>query len=322
MYSQHLGHEHGWFSHNKGGCELIKSRGLSILETELGRDLFIRFRVTGIWRDLTLGASKAFHKANQALDAVYSSAETKWSFALADPGMARLSQTANQSYYDLLIEKIIPIPSVLQDIWTLSIQPISQPEKITRAKALIERSVAIAESLFSWYATTDCLQVYKKDISAVMSPSNTSTNTLPAPVTFPNLMVARALTHYWAAMIVVLRCITICHEKLSCFSSEAPTPTKAWLFAHLTVDMDPHTIARQFADAICSSVEYCIAADKGTAGSIFLLHPLSIAKDLYANEADVLAKPKQAFCIGVLKTLMARGLRFSHALIQLSSQDD
>jgi hypothetical protein len=221
----------------------------------------------------------------------------------------------------LLIEKIIPIPSVLQDIWSFSIQPTCQPERITRAKALIERSVAIAQSLFSWYAKKDCLQVYKKDISAVMSASNTSTNTLPAPVTFPNLMVAQALTHYWAAIIVVLRCITICHEKVSCFSSEAPIPIKAWLFAHLNVDMDPQAIARQFADAICSSVLYCIAADKGTAGSIILLHPLPIAKDLYKNEADVLAKQKQAFCIDALKTLMARGLRFSHALIQLSSQD-
>ena len=321
MYFQHLGHEHGWFSHNKGGCNLIKSRGSSILETELGRSLFIRFRVTGIWSDLTLGASKAFHRANQALDAVHSSAETKWSFALADPGMARLSQIATQSYYDLLIEKIIPIPSVLQDIWTLSTQPTSQPEMIRRAKSLIERSVAIAGSLFSWYATTDCLQVLKHDRSPAVPPSSNSTNTLPAPVTFPNLMVAQALTHYWAAVIVVLRCIILCHEKLCCLSTEALTPTKVWLFAHLRVDMDPQTIARQFADAICSSVGYCTAADKGTAGSILLLHPLSVAKDFYANEADAIAKSKQAFCIAVFRTLMDRGLRFSHTLVQLSGQD-
>lgn len=322
MYSQTLGHEHGWFSHNKGGWELIKERGPSILETELGRSLFVRFRVTGVWRDLTLGASKAFQRWSEMVHAMHYPPRTKCSFALADPEMSLLSQSASQSYYDLLVEKVASIPSLLQAVWSFSAHPMSQSRKESRAKALIERAVAIAESLSSWCDTTDCLQVYQADTSTVMLQCD-STNILPPPVAFPNLMVAQALVHYWAAMIVVLRCIMICHEKLS-FSSEAPRSTKAWLSSQLGVEMDPETIAEQFADAICSSVDYCSATDKGTVGAIILLHPLAIAKDFYANSAAAAApaKSKRDFCIFVLNKFKARGLLFSEALVQLSSQDD
>ncbi|KAI7978688.1 hypothetical protein EIK77_010594 [Talaromyces pinophilus] len=322
MYSQPSGHEHGWFSHNGGGCELIKRRGSSILETELGRSLFIRFHVTGIWRDLTLGASKAFQGWSDVVHAMHSSPGTKWSFALADPGMSRLSESVSQNYYDLLIEKVTSIPSLLQAVGSLSTQSMSQSRKAIRAKALIERAVAIVKSLFSWFATTDCLQVYQADTSTVMFPCD-NTNILPPPVAFPNLMIAQALVHYWAAMIVVLRCIIICHEKLS-FSSEAPRSTKAWLFSQLGVEMEPETIAEQFADAICSSVDYCSATDKGTVGAIILLHPLAISKDFYANSAaaDASAKSKRDFCILVLNKFKARGLLFAQALIQLSGHCD
>ncbi|KAH7137724.1 hypothetical protein EDB81DRAFT_858264 [Dactylonectria macrodidyma] len=107
--------DHGWVSHNKGGGELLKARGASVLQSRLGMGLFLHFRVTGLWTQLVFDASILLQSqpGNQACKSV--------PFPFADRGLRSISQIASEnSLYDMLIERLVDIPGLLHDVNALS----------------------------------------------------------------------------------------------------------------------------------------------------------------------------------------------------------
>jgi hypothetical protein len=115
IYFPPIGHIHGWTSHNRGGCELLGTRGLSALYSDLGKDLFLRFRVTRVWSELTFEASPTLGCARS-----YAPTGSRKPFCFADPALRTISRLANESYHDFLMEAMLDIPELLKHMGSLS----------------------------------------------------------------------------------------------------------------------------------------------------------------------------------------------------------
>jgi hypothetical protein len=316
----------GWVSHNKGGGELLRLRGSSIMNSDIGRGLFLRFRVTGVWTQLVFHASHVL-KCVQ----LYTAIGTKKSFCFADPVLRSISREANENYYDFLVEEMVDIPGLLEDIGSLFRHGVATERK-RHAQDLLARTLTVKNNLNDWLSSFRLTHPYpyKWSLSDSHDPLHLSGNSrgFPQQLQFINLLVAQAMIHYWAAMVIVLRCVMICqgilgntfnvlqeddyHGELGLEDIES--------LRREPLPFDPKTAALRFADCICYSAEYCVSDDKGAAGPIVLLFPLWIAKDFYSYEGDEMSKKKEAVCIEVFERIMSRGMHFSRALIQLSTK--
>ncbi|KAK2666318.1 Zn(2)-C6 fungal-type DNA-binding domain [Fusarium oxysporum f. sp. vasinfectum] len=320
--------DHGWVSHNKGGGELLKARGASILQGQLGMGLFLQFRVTGLWTQLVFEASILLKSQpdNQA--------RKSGPFAFADPSLRSISQIASQnSLYDMLVERMVDIPGLLQDVNVLSGRRRNALQQRAIAQDFFLRAVTIAENLRNWLAGFSSKYpvpyTWAVPDSETVFPCLANSDAFPLRFQFPNLLAAQSLIHYWAAMVILMRCIMVCQRSSSADVAYSAQPfvydyRKLVYSPHLTGDIalsEPSAVASHFADNICHSAAYSSDRDKGMAGPIMLLFPLWIAKDTYANDDSGHSCQKESYCVEVLRALAGRGMQISGVLINLSTQD-
>ncbi|KAF4343977.1 hypothetical protein FBEOM_2084 [Fusarium beomiforme] len=307
--------DHGWVSHMKGGAELLKARGASILATKLGKDLFIRFRGVSLWAQLVFEASILLKGEP--------SGQTK-PFAFADPCLQSISRVASQgSHYGMLFHIMLDIPGLLQDT-NLLLTPRNNAGDM--AQDIILRAMTIAENLRTWLE--GFAAQYPVPYACTPSETTTTGHLFPLCFHFPNLLAAQTWVHYWAAMIMLMRCIMVCQTR----SPHLALPTPAFTYDYARLVYSPHlgkdlalsgpvAVALHFADNICQSAAYSCEDDKGMSGPIMLLFPLWIAKDTYANGESGACREKESHCIEVMKVLAGRGMHISDALVNLSTKD-
>ncbi|KAL5611178.1 hypothetical protein FOBRF1_007295 [Fusarium oxysporum] len=320
--------DHGWVSHNKGGGELLKTRGASILESQLGKGLFLRFRVTGLWTQLVFEASILLKSPTNI------QVGKRKPFAFADPSLRSISQIASQnSLYDMLVERMVDIPGLLQDVNVLSGRRGNALQLRAIAQDFFLRAVTIAENLRNWLAGFSSKYpvpyTWAVPDSETVSPCLANSDAFPLRFQFPNLLAAQSLIHYWAAMVILMRCMMVCQRSSSADVAHSAQPfvydyRKLVSSPHLTGDIalsEPSAVASHFADNICHSAAYSSDHDKGMAGPIMLLFPLWIAKDTYANDDSGHSRQKESYCVEVLRALAGRGMQISGVLINLSTQD-
>lgn len=238
------------------------------------------------------------------------------------------------------------IPQLLKDMTDLGTET-DQAVVHTRAMELFARGKAMIRSLISWLADfklkypTPCVWL---GISAdSIGNSNTlgndaagSTRGQPLywqQLDFPNLLVAQAMMHYWAAMIILLRCVLPCvriagsHDTASVllqfWTSDYlglvfPIAHKHSMGAEQATRYEPSYIMVQLADAIACSVPYCISGKKGAVGALVVLWPLWVIKDLHENADwnDRTSQRKHEYCLRVFQGLVDRGVKFSLPLRQ------
>lgn len=319
--------DHGWVSHNKGGGELLKTRGASILQSKLGKGLFLRFRVTGLWTQLVFEASILLNIQTSI------QAGERRPFPFAGPSLRRISRIASEnSHYDMLIDEMVDIPGLLHDVNVLSGRRGNAMLLGDIAQDIFLRAVTIAENLRNWLScfTSKYPIPYTWTALALEAVPSCLANSVAFPLRFqfPNLLAAQSLVHYWAAMVILMRCIMVCQS----MSAGATHPAQRLVYdyrklvysPHLNGDIavsQPSAVASHFADNICHSAAYSSYHDKGMAGPIMLLFPLWIAKDTYANDESGLSHRKESYCVEVLKELAGRGMQISDVLINLSTKD-
>ncbi|KAI8402249.1 hypothetical protein FOFC_17555 [Fusarium oxysporum] len=302
---------------------------LGMSESRLGMGLFLHFRVSGLWTQLVFDASILLNSQpdNQA--------RKSGPFPFADPSLRRISRIASQnSLYDMLVERMVDIPGLLHDVNALSGRHGNAMPQRNMARQVFSRAVAIAENLRNWLAgfSSKYPVPYTWAVldSETVPPCLANSDAFPLCFQFPNLLAAQSLIHYWAAMVILMRCIMVVCQR----SSSAGVTHSAQTFVydyqklvyspHVTGDIalsDPSTAASHFADNICHSAAYSSDHDKGMAGPIMLLFPLWIAKDTYANDDSGQSRQKESYCVEVLKALAGRGMQISGVLINLSTKD-
>ncbi|GES61341.1 hypothetical protein TCE0_038f12525 [Aspergillus terreus] len=328
VFSPLRNREHGWIAHNKGACELIESRGTALLQTELGRNLFLRLRITGL----------------------YSAIGRRESFPLADRKFNHLSKLANANYFDYLIEEMMLIRQLLKDLTDI----VTEMEEVvlhTRVMGIFARGNAIIRSLFCWLADLKLKYphpcVWLGELADNISGSTTIGTAATSAFTgrssaqelysqhlgFPNLLVAQAMMHYWAAMIILLRCVLSCvrivgsqvaaslflkFQSGDCLGLPFPVAYGNIMGKEQQTACEPIDVLLQLADAIACSVQYCISPSKGAVGPLVMLWPLWVIKDLHANAnaEDMVSQRKHEYCLGVFRGLMERGVKFSQPLQQ------
>ncbi|RFN49760.1 hypothetical protein FIE12Z_5983 [Fusarium flagelliforme] len=297
--------DHGWVSHNKGGAELLKTRGASILESQLGRGLFLRFRITGLWTQLVFEASILLKSQPDNL------ACKSGPFPFADPSLRSISRIASQnSLYDMLIERMVDIPGLLHDVNVLSALGDDALRLGAIARDIFLRAVTIAETLRNWLAGFSSKYpvpyTWAVPGSETVSPCLANSDAFPLRFQFPNLLAAQSLIHYWAAMVILMRCIMVCQSS----SADVAHSAQTFIYDYRTLVYSPHlaggialsepsAVASHFADNICHSAAYGSDHDKGMAGPIMLLFPLWIAKDTYTNDDSGLSRQKESYCVEV-----------------------
>jgi hypothetical protein len=289
--------------------------------------LFLHFRVTGLWTQLVFEASILLKSqpGNQACKSV--------PFPFADPSLRSISQIASEnSLYDMLIEQMVDIPGLLHDVNVLSGRRGNAMLLRNIARQVFSRAVTIAEKLRNWLAGFSSKYVlpytWTIPASETVSPCLANSDAFPLRFQFPNLLAAQSLIHYWAAMVILMRCMMVCQSSSAGVTHSAQTFAydyqKLVYSPHLTGDIalsEPSAVASHFADNICHSAAYSSDHDKGMAGPIMLLFPLWIAKDTYANDDSGLSRRKESYCVEVLKELAGRGMQISGVLISLSTKD-
>lgn len=302
----------------KGGAELLRIRGASILDTKLGRDLFIRFRAVSLWAQFVFEAPILL-KGQPNI-------HTK-PFAFTDPSLRDISLRASgDSYYGMLFHLFLDIPGLLHDVNRLSTLGNNTMDREGMVQDIFLRAVTIAESLRTW------LDGFMAQYSAPYTWSNTPSemaypvDAFPLRFDFQNLLTAQSWIHYWAAMILLMRCIMIC-QKISVLSASAfiydyQRLAYSPILADGVAISDASAVALHLADNICHSAAYSNDDDKGMSGPIMLLFPLWIAKNTYANDGSWLSRKKELYCVEVLKTLASRGMQISGALINHSTKDE
>lgn len=318
----------GWASHNKGGCELLVSRGPSILRSELARGLLLRFRVTGVWTQLVYEASVLLKSGNK----LYAAIGRRKPFPFANPELRQISKEANQNYYDNLMDAMVDIPGLLHDLNNMRQADAGKRRELKKGiEGILMRGKTIGVELGTWLA-----DFVMENISAwhcVIGPPRPSSSTFPGTFRFQNLLAAQAMVHFWAGLVILARCYAMCQdmgtgitnlekevheaciELFKCSplhaSSEGTPISMVW---------DPQALGLHFADMICSAAGYFISGDRGISGPMILLFPLWIAKDMYANVMDDLSRHKEVFCIHIFRTLASRGMKISDALVSLSTK--
>ncbi|KAF5648564.1 C6 zinc finger domain protein [Fusarium sp. NRRL 52700] len=191
--------DHGWVSHMKGGAELIKTRGASILNSKLGRDLFIRFRGVSLWAQLVFEASILLNGKAES---------QRKPFAFTDPCLRSMSMVASQgSHYAMLFHLMLDIPGLLQDVKLLSTPERNSLNNGDAARGIFWRAVTIAETLRAWL--DGFIAQYPIPYTWNVSDFETASfdDKFPLHFQFPNLLTAQTLIHYWAAMAILMRCI-------------------------------------------------------------------------------------------------------------------
>jgi hypothetical protein len=191
------------------------------------------------------------------------------------------------------------------------------------------RAVTIEKNLDDWLSSFRLTHPYPYIWSLSTGHDGTGRSRhgacFPQCLQFVNPMVAQAMVHYWAAMIIVLRCIMVCEDILASnpLVSQRYDPSEHidgmedGVLGEVMTRSGSKDMALRFAGCICCSAEYCTGKDKGTPGLIILLFPLWDAKDLYADEGK-LYQEKKSFCLEVFEEIMKRGFQFSKALMNLS----
>lgn len=297
------------------------------MASDLGRGLFLRFRVTGVWTQLVFQASHVLRCVQ-----LYTAIGTKKSFCFSDPVLRSISRIANENYYDFLVEEMVDIPGLLENIGSL-FKHDAATERQLQVRRVLSKAVTIKRNLNDWLSNFRLVHPYPytwslSDNDNLLYSSRCSV-VFRQRLQFTNLLVAQAMIHYWAAMVIVLRCFMVCQDILARdFNVLREDDSQDELGCEDAVDIwgeplpgGPRATALRFADCICHSTEYCVSSDKGAAGPIVLLFPLWIAKDLYSYLGDELSERKEAFCVEVFEGIRSRGMHFSKALIDLSTKD-
>jgi hypothetical protein len=274
---------------------------------------------------------------------LYSAIGRRESFPLADRKFNHLSKLANGNYFDYLIEEMMLIPHLLKDMTDLATETEQAVVK-NRAMGLFARGKAMIRALLSWLADFQlkysCLCIWLGE-----SPDNISDRTTAAvdcwsrqqlysqQLRFPNLLVAQAMMHYWAAMIILLRCVLFSirivgshvaagllleFQRGDYLGPLSPAAQANIRGGEPPAAPEPNYILFQLADAIACSVQYCTSANKGAVGPLVVLWPLWVIKDLHANApaADILSQRKHEYCLRVFESLVERGVKFSQPLRQ------
>jgi hypothetical protein len=366
----------GWASHNKGGCELLVSRGASILRSELGRGLLLRFRVTGVWTQLVYQPFRAVLNSGPPAKQFYTAVGRRKPFPFADEPLRQIAKAANQNYYDTLIDAMVDIPGLLHDLDTIRQACFISKDDV---RDVLARSIETTAALAQWRAdfqaeNPSAFQWHHRVVVDRPRPHHArdSDHNVNDPdlvphaggLRFQNLLAAQAVTHFWAALVVLARCVAMCQalsmgtdmdlvtemeigeevreacmQLWECASPSLPggsasvssSPSSSsssssssvgapWELACWEVLPDPRALGCRFADMICSAAGYFTARERGMSGPIILLFPLWIAKDMYANMHDGLARRKEGFCLKVFAGLAARGMKISDALVSLSTK--
>jgi hypothetical protein len=313
--------DHGWVSHMKGGAELLKIRGASILDTKLGRDLFIRFRGVSLWAQFVFEAPILLKGQTNA---------QRKPFAFADPSLRSISSVASRdSHYGMLFHLLLDMPGLLHDVNLLSTLSNEAVDRGDKAQDIFLKAVTIAESLRTWL--DGFMTQYPVPYTWNSTPSETICpgDAFPRRFDFPNLLAAQAWIHYWAAMIILMRCIMVCQANSNAGLHSASVSIYnyrrlAWS-PNLDSDVaisDPSAAALYLADNVCHSAAYSNDDDKGMSGPIMLLFPLWIAKDTYTNDDSGLSRLKELYCVESLKALASRGIQISGALINHPTKDE
>jgi hypothetical protein len=298
----------------KGGAELLKIRGASILDTILGRDLFIRFRGVSLWAQFVFEAPILLNGQTNA---------QRKPFAFADPSLHSISSVASRdSHYGMLFHLLLDIPGLLHDVNFLSTLKNDAVNRGDKAQDIFLKAETIAESLRTWL--DGFMTQYPIPYTWSSRPSETICpgDAFPLRFDFPNLLAAQTWIHYWAAMIMLMRCIMVCQA----VSDAGLHSASAFIYNYRrlayspnldgdVVISDPSAVALYLADNICHSAAYSNDNDKGMSGPIMLLFPLWIAKDTYANDDSGFSCLKELYCVEVLKALAGRGIQISGALI-------
>ena len=211
---------------------------------------------------------------------------------------------------------MLDIPELLNDLaccYTCG----DATERWTHAERALSRAFMIRGNLDNWLSSFRLMHPYPYTWSLSTS------NNLPGPsrhsaffpqcLQFVSLMVAQSMVHYWAAMVIVLRCVMVCQDILARnplasqrddsneqFGGKGNVVLEGSLMRSGLRDM-----ALRFADCICYSAEYCASKEKGAPGPIILLFPLWVAKDLYANEGEI-HQGNEIFCVEVFEVIMKR----------------
>jgi hypothetical protein len=263
---------------------------------------------------------------------LYTAIGTKKSFCFSDPVLRSISRIANESYYDFLMEEMVDIPGLLEDIGSL-FKHDAATERPLQVRRLLSKTMTIKQNLNDWLSSFRLVHPYPYtwSLSDNGNPSYSSRCNVVfrQQLQFTNLIVAQAMIHYWAAMVIVLRCVMACRDILARdLQILREDDIQEQLGREDAVDIEgeplpdePRATALRFADCICHSTEYCVSSDNGAAGPIVLLFPLWIAKDLYSHQGDELSERKEASCVEVFEGIRSRGMHFSKALIDLSSKD-
>ncbi|KAG5656904.1 hypothetical protein KAF25_011073 [Fusarium avenaceum] len=310
--------DHGWVSHIKGGAELLRIRGASILDTKLGRDLFIRFRAMSLWAQFVFEAP--------ILVKGQPNIHTK-PFAFTDPNLRNISLLASRdSHYSMLFHLLLDIPELLHDVNLLSTLGNNAVDTGCMVQDIFLRAVTITESLRTWLDGFMAQHPVSYTWSNTPSETPYSIDAFPLRFDFPNLLTAQFWIHYWAAMILLMRCIMVC-QKISLHSGSTFTYDYQRLayspiLAGGVAISDASAVALHLADNICHSAAYSNDGDKGMSGPIMLLFPLWIAKDTFANDGSGLSRKKELYCVEALKALASRGMQISGALINHSIKDE
>ncbi|KAJ5378346.1 uncharacterized protein N7496_005755 [Penicillium cataractarum] len=307
VFSPLRNQEHGWIAHNKGACEIIMSRGDALLKTELGRSIFLRFRISGLYA--AIGRREAFSLAGQEF--------------------SRLSRFANANYFDFLVEEMMSIPQLLKDMKDLATETVHAVVH-SRAQKISIHASAIMRAMFRWLADFRLKNhphpcVWFEPLRDIAESSDRPLYS--EQLKFPNLLVAQAMIHYWATMIILLKCVLFCAPIVGNVAAASPLlgrePSGYLGFSPANnanacrqeptgSGLDIELI--QFADAIACSVRYCTSEKAGAAGPLALLFPLWVAKDLHESGNDTASQQKSEYCLGVFRTLMERGVKFSEPL--------
>jgi hypothetical protein len=232
----------------------------------------------------------------------------------------------------MLIDEMIDIPALLHDLNVLSALPADMIGLGDISRDIFLRVVTIAENLRNWLAGFTSRYpipyAWTASVSEAGSSCFSGSNMFPFHFQFPNLLAAQSLLHYWAAIVILMRCIQICQS----INASAIYPTQRFGYdaqelvysLHISGGIalsEPSVVALHLADNICQSVAYGSHHDNNMAGPTMLLFPLWLAKDTYANDESGLSFQKEAYCVEVFKKIAGRGMQISSALISLSTRN-
>lgn len=141
--------------------------------------------------------------------------------------------------------------------------------------------------------------------------------------TFQDMLIAQAMMHYWAAMLIVISCLVQCQKVV-----EAPLDASndSNLFVNELVEEGIRTshgasdgakpvsvdelseLAEHMADCICKAIPYNVSDELSTTMLKSVCAPLWVARDYYSNQSGERCKGKLAWCVRQLEKISPREL--------------